>query len=382
VLLQSAPGPRDISILYSPLHGVGATAVVPVLEGAGFRRLRVYGPHEKPDGDFPNVPGHVANPENPAVLTGPIEEAKARGDDLVMASDPDCDRLGAAAPLTRAPGAAWATFTGNQLCALLCEQAIHGRKVRGEARPGDYVVTTIVTSGLVRRIAESHGLSVDDTQLVGFKWICAAVDQHGPERFVFGTEESHGYVAGTHVRDKDAAVAALLMAEQTAALKAAGRSPHELLDDLFVKHGCHVERTINVMLPGATGMGRMKEIMAALRATPPTSFGGLDVVRTRDQAGLQTWTPGATPTGYPGVKSDVVLFDLAGPGAGTLATDGRFPPLGNAVAARPSGTEPKIKFYLFAVAPPGPAADLAATKATLAAQLDAVEKDLRGLLGV
>ena len=382
VLLQSAPGPRDISILYSPLHGVGATAVVPVLEGAGFRRLRVYGPHEKPDGDFPNVPGHVANPENPAVLTGPIEEAKARGDDLVMASDPDCDRLGAAAPLTRAPGAAWATFTGNQLCALLCEQAIHGRKVRGEARPGDYVVTTIVTSGLVRRIAESHGLSVDDTQLVGFKWICAAVDQHGPERFVFGTEESHGYVAGTHVRDKDAAVAALLMAEQTAALKAAGRSPHELLDDLFVKHGCHVERTINVMLPGATGMGRMKEIMAALRATPPTSFGGLDVVRTRDQAGLQTWTPGGTPTGYPGVKSDVVLFDLAGPGAGTLATDGRFPPLGNAVAARPSGTEPKIKFYLFAVAPPGPAADLAATKARLAAQLDAVEKDLRGLLGV
>jgi phosphoglucomutase/phosphomannomutase len=382
VLLQSAPGPRDISILYSPLHGVGATAVVPVLEGAGFRRLRVYGPHEKPDGDFPNVPGHVANPENPAVLTGPIEEAKARGDDLVMASDPDCDRLGAAAPLTRAPGAAWATFTGNQLCALLCEQAIHGRKVRGEARPGDYVVTTIVTSGLVRRIAESHGLSVDDTQLVGFKWICAAVDQHGPERFVFGTEESHGYVAGTHVRDKDAAVAALLMAEQTAALKAAGRSPLELLDDLFVKHGCHVERTINVMLPGATGMGRMKEIMAALRATPPTSFGGLDVVRTRDQAGLQTWTPGGTPTGYPGVKSDVVLFDLAGPGAGTLATDGRFPPLGNAVAARPSGTEPKIKFYLFAVAPPGPAADLAATKATLAAQLDAVEKDLRGLVGV
>jgi len=382
VLLQSAPGPRDISILYSPLHGVGATAVVPVLEGAGFRRLRVYGPHEKPDGDFPNVPGHVANPENPAVLTGPIEEAKARGDDLVMASDPDCDRLGAAAPLTRAPGAAWATFTGNQLCALLCEQAIHGRKVRGEARPGDYVVTTIVTSGLVRRIAESHGLSVDDTQLVGFKWICAAVDQHGPERFVFGTEESHGYVAGTHVRDKDAAVAALLMAEQTAALKAAGRSPHELLDDLFVKHGCHVERTINVMLPGATGMGRMKEIMAALRATPPTSFGGLDVVRTRDQAGLQTWTPGGTPTGYPGVKSDVVLFDLAGPGAGTLATDGRFPPLGNAVAARPSGTEPKIKFYLFAVAPPGPASDLAATKARLAAQLDAVEKDLRVLLGV
>jgi len=382
VLLQSAPGPRDISILYSPLHGVGATAVVPVLAGAGFGRVRLYGPHEKPDGDFPNVPGHVANPENPAVLTGPIEEARARGDDLVLASDPDCDRLGAASPLTLTAGAAWATFSGNQLCALLCEQAIHARRIRGEARPGDYVVTTIVTSGLVRRIAESHGLTVDDTQLVGFKWICSAVDRHGPERFVFGTEESHGYVAGTHVRDKDAAVAALLMAEQTASLKALGRTPHQLLDELFLRHGCHMERTINVMLPGATGMTRMKEIMAALRATPPRSIGGLEVVRTRDQASLQTWTPGRSPTPYAGVTSDVVLFDLAGPARGELLPDGRFQPLGNALAARPSGTEPKIKFYLFAVAPPGSVSGLPTTKAQLTTQLDAVERDLRALLGV
>jgi len=382
VLEQSAPGPRDISILYSPLHGVGATAVMPVLAGAGFNRVRLYGPHEKPDGDFPNVPGHVANPENPAVLTAPIEEARTRGDDLVLASDPDCDRLGAAAPLTPALGASWATFTGNQLCALLCEQAIHARRIRGEARPGDYVVTTIVTSGLVRRIAEAHGLTVDDTQLVGFKWICSAVDKHGPEQFVFGTEESHGYVAGTHVRDKDAAVAALLMAEQTAVLKSRGRTPHQFLDELFVTHGCHVERTINVMLPGASGMTRMKEIMAALRATPPRAFGGLEVVRTRDQASLRTWVPGHSPTPYAGVKSDVVLFDLTGPASGNLLPDGRFPPLSNALAARPSGTEPKIKFYLFAVAPPGSAADLAATKIRLTTQLDAVERDLRALLGV
>ncbi|MFM8735628.1 MAG: phospho-sugar mutase [Pirellulales bacterium] len=382
VLLQSAPGPRDLSVLYTPLHGVGATAVVPVLAAAGFAQLRVYGPHEKPDGDFPNVPGHVANPENAAVLTGPIEEARGRGDDLVLASDPDCDRLGAAAPLTRVVGSAWATFTGNQLCGLLCEQAIAGRKDRGESRPGDYVVTTIVTSGLVRRIAEHHGLVADDTQLVGFKWICSAIDRHGPERFVFGCEESHGYLAGTHVRDKDAAVAALLMSEQAAALKAAGRTPHEKLDDLFLAHGGHAERQINVMLPGASGMGRMKEIMAALRATPPRSFGGLDVVRTRDQASLQTWTPGGSPAAYPGVKSDVVLFDLAGPGAGTLLPDGRFPPLSNAVAARPSGTEPKIKFYLFTHEPQASPANLSAAKARLAARLDAIEADLRALVGV
>ena len=383
VLRQATNGPRGISILYTPLHGVGATAVVPVLRGAGFGRLRIHADHEAPDGDFPNVPGHVANPENPVVLTAVITEARARGDDLVLASDPDCDRLGAAAPLTRSSGAAWSTLTGNQLCALLCEQAIAGRDSRGESRPGDFVVTTLVTSGLVRRIAESRGLVVDDTQLVGFKWICSAIDRHGPERFVFGTEESHGYLAGTHVRDKDAAVAALLMAELTARLLAAGRTPHERLSELFGEHGCHQERQINVMLPGASGMERMREIMSALRATPPASFGGLEVVRTRDQAGLLTWTPGGPPQAYAGEPSDLVIFDLAGlPGAGGLLPGGRFPPLGNAVAARPSGTEPKIKFYLFAVAPPAPAADLAATTRLLQERLDGMERDLRALAGV
>jgi phosphoglucomutase/phosphomannomutase len=382
VLEQSAPGPREISILYSPLHGVGATAVVPVLEGAGFKRLRVFGPHEAPDGDFPNVPGHVANPEVPAVLEAVIAEARQRGDDLVLASDPDCDRLGAAAPLSRAPGSAWNTLTGNQLGVLLSAQAIAGRRARGESKPGDYVVTTLVTSGLVRRVAEAHGLTVDDTQLVGFKWICSAIDRHGPENFVFGTEESHGYLAGTHVRDKDAAVAALLMAEQTAALAAAGRTPHELLDELYATFGCHQERTVNVMLPGASGMDRMKEIMATLRTKPPAACGGLDVVRTRDQATLTTWTPAGAPEPYEGVPSDLVIFDLAGlPGAGTRA-GGRFPPLGNAVAARPSGTEPKIKFYLFTAAEPCSAAELPAVKAALTKRLDAMEADLRGLVGV
>ena len=383
VLAQSAPGPRDLSILYTPLHGVGASAVVPVLHGAGFERLRVYGPHEKPDGDFPNVPGHVANPENPAVLTGPIAEATARGDDLVLASAPDCDRLGAAAPLTQQPGSAWATLSGNQLSALLCEQAIAGRKARGQGRPGDFVVTTLVTSGLVRRVAEAHGLKVDDTELVGFKWICSAIDRLGPEHFVFGTEESHGYLAGTHVRDKDASVAALLMAEQTAALAAAGRTPHEKLDELFLRHGCHQERQISIMLPGASGMDRMQEIMATLRARPPAALGGLDVVRTRDQASLTSWTPGSPPTAYEGVKSDLVIFDLAGlEGAGALQADGRFPPLANAVAARPSGTEPKIKFYLFTAAALAAARELGATKQALTARLDALERDLRALVGV
>jgi phosphoglucomutase/phosphomannomutase len=381
VLAQSSPGPRGVSILYTPLHGVGASAVVPVLRGAGFERLRLYGPQEEPDGDFPNVPGHVANPENPAVLGGPIEEARQRGDDLVLASDPDCDRLGAAAPLSRAAGAAWRTFTGNQLAALLCVQAIAGREARSGLEAGDFVVTTLVTTGLVRRVAEARGLTVDDTLLVGFKWIGQAIDQHGPDCFVFGAEESHGYLAGTHVRDKDAAVAALLMAEQAAGLASQGRTPHDLLDELHLRHGCHAERQVSIMLPGASGMDRMREIMAALRTAAPSSFGGLEVVRTRDQASLTTWRPGGVPESYAGVSSDLVIFDLAGLSEAGSGGPGRFPPLGNAVAARPSGTEPKIKFYLFAVAPPGSAADLAATRSGLEDRLDAIERDLRKVVG-
>ena len=383
VLKQASPGPRDISILYTPLHGVGATAVVPVLAGAGFEQLRLFGPQAEPSGDFPNVPGHVANPENPAVLSGAIAEAQQRGDDLVLASDPDADRLGAAAPLTRQPGAEWQTFTGNQLCGLLCQQALTGRRQRGANRPDDYVVTTLVTTGLVRRIAEAHGLRCDDTQLVGFKWICSSIDRLGPEGFVFGCEESHGYLAGTHVRDKDASVAALLMAELTASLKAEGRSPHEELDELFCRFGCHQERQVSVMLPGASGMDRMKEIMATLRAEPPAAFGGLDVVRTRDQASLTTWTPGGERQPYDGVAGDLVIFDLAGlEGAGKRLPDGRFPPLANAVAARPSGTEPKIKFYLFTVAAPCSCEELPAIKQSLTARLDSLERDLRQLAGV
>jgi phosphoglucomutase/phosphomannomutase len=381
VLQQASPGSRDISILYTPLHGVGATAVVPVLQQAGFRQLRLYGPQETPDGDFPNVPGNVSNPENPDVLSGAMLEADAQGDDLVLASDPDCDRLGAAAPLTIHAGSEWKTFSGNHLSALLCQQAITGRRARGHQQSNDYVVTTLVTTGLVRRIAESFGLECDDTQLVGFKWICSVIDKKGPESFVFGTEESHGYLSGTHVRDKDAAVAALLMCELTATLKLSGRTPHELLDELFCTFGCHLERQISVMLPGATGMDRMKEIMSTLRTHPPQALGGLEVVRIRDQSHLMTTGPDGVQEDYDGVRGDLVIFDLAGmEGAGQRLPDGRFPPLSNAVAARPSGTEPKIKFYLFAVGAPCAPEELSGIKIMLNQRLDALEKDLRSIV--
>jgi phosphoglucomutase/phosphomannomutase len=385
VLRQASPGPRDLSILYTPLHGVGATAVVPVLRGAGFARLALYGPQESPDGDFPNVPGHVANPENPAVLAGAIAEAAERGDDLVLASDPDCDRLGAAAPLSLA-GGEWRSFTGNQLAALLCDHVLASRLRTTGLRPTDRVVTTMVTTGLVRRIAESAGVFAIDTLQVGFKWIGKTIDEIGPENFLYGCEESHGYLAGTHVRDKDASVAALLFAELAAVQRAAGRSLHEHLDTLLCRHGCHAERQVSVTLPGAAGMERMREIMAMLRTAAPSAIGGLRVRRVRDLESLSFTEPGRPPQPFAGTAGDVVIFDLEGlPGlpaasAADLAA-GRFEPLSNAVAARPSGTEPKIKFYLFAVAPPCEAAELPAAKRLLADRLDALEADLRTLTG-
>jgi phosphoglucomutase/phosphomannomutase len=388
VLQQSTAGPRDVSILYTPLHGVGASAVVPVLEGAGFKKLRLYGPQEMPDGDFPNVPGHVANPENPAVLEGAIAEAKARGDDLVMASDPDCDRLGAAAPLTAAAGSGWQTFTGNQIAALLVDWVLSSRKRLGTLSGADHVITTLVTTGLVRRIAEASLATTIDTLQVGFKWIGQAIDQTGPEHFVFGCEESHGYLAGTHVRDKDASVASLLLAELTASLKAQGKTLHEQLDAIFCTHGCHLERQVAITLPGAAGMDRMREIMATLRSQPPAALGGLPVARVRDYGSLSTSTPGAAAAPFAGAKGDLVMFDLADPAAppaSLAAADvaaGRFPALANCVAARPSGTEPKIKFYLFAAAAPCSHTQLTATKAALTQRLDLLERDLRALAGV
>ena len=383
VLKQSTPGSRDVSILYTPLHGVGASAVVPVLSGAGFGRLRLYGPQETPDGDFPNVPGHVANPENPAVLAGAIEEAQAAGDDLVLASDPDCDRLGAAAPLTLADSSPWDTFTGNQIGALLADWTLATRAKTGRAAPTDRLITTIVTSGLVRRIAERHGIRAIDDLLVGFKWIGQRIDAIGPKHFAFGCEESHGYLAGTHVRDKDAAVAALLLSEMTAALKAERRSLHEHLDDLFAEHGCHLERQVSVALPGAAGMDRMKEIMAGLRSNPPATIAGLPVCRTRDYASLTATQSTGETDAIDGTAGDVMIFDLGESPADWQASEpNQFPPLANAVAARPSGTEPKIKFYLFTAAPPCPVAEVPAAKQSLTERLDTMERELRALVGV
>ncbi len=368
VAAQVLPGPRKVKVLYSPLHGVGSTAVLPVLAKAGFETVDQYGPHAEPSGDFPNVPGHVANPENAAVFLEPIKYAQAHGYDLILATDPDCDRLGCAAPQTQDTSGPWQVLTGNQIGALLTEYILAARKQAGTLSRDHYVVKTLVTTELIRRIADSYQVKTVGDLLVGFKYIGGVMDDLGTEEFLLGTEESHGYLVGDYARDKDGSVAALLLTALAARCQAEKKTLGEQLDALFWQYGCHAERTVSVTMPGSEGMSRMQEVMASCRTKPPLALGGMQVAKVRDYQSQTLTVVGRTPEPLAGPKGDLVIFDLAEEG--------------NSVAVRPSGTEPKIKFYTFAFEPAEQLANLEDAKDQLNQRLDALEKDLKAFAGV
>ncbi|MBS0207943.1 MAG: phospho-sugar mutase [Planctomycetes bacterium] len=363
VLAQSVPGPRDVRIIYSPMHGVGAASVLPVLAAAGFKDVELFAPHATPDGDFPNVPGHVSNPENPATFETMIVRAQEADADLVMSTDPDADRLGGAARANkRGP---WQVFTGNQIGALLADFVLDARRRQGGLSREHYIVQTLVTTQLTRRIADSYGVKTVGDLLVGFKYIAGAIDEHGPARFVFGAEESHGYQAGQYARDKDATVAALLLAELAAAVKAQGKTLWEKLDALYWQHGCHVETQLSKTLPGSEGMAKMRALMQQLRTAPPRTLAGHRVAWVRDYGTLLQGPPGQVSEPLVGPRGDLVMLDLEQEG--------------NYVAVRPSGTEPKVKFYLFAYEPAEMLADLDDTKRQLTERLEQIGQELVAL---
>ena len=357
-------GPRDAKILYSPLHGVGAEAVMPLLAKDGFNEVEIYGPHEEKSGDFPNVPGHVSNPENKAVFEAPIEYARASMCDVILATDPDCDRLGVAAPTSLDASMDWKTLDGNQIGAVLTDYVLKKRSDAGTLTPEHYVIKTLVTTELTRRICDDHGVRCVGDLLVGFKHIAAAMDREGPDKFVFGTEESHGYLTGQYARDKDGAVACMLMSELIAELKTKNRSLHDYLADLHRKHGYHKERLINLFMEGSEGMAAMQRLMAAFRATPPKRLAGIDVANVRDYLNATT-TDAKTGTTSPlsGPEGNLIIMDLDEEG--------------NYVAARPSGTEPKIKLYVFTRLSADESQDLAAAETKLNDRIDALDKDMR-----
>ncbi len=357
VLSESVGHARDLSIVYTPLHGVGVTSVAAVLETAGFSDVHVLESQRTPDGDFSTVPGHVANPEYPKTLDAAIVEAKRRGADLVLASDPDADRIGVGIPATGDLAGEWTTLDGNQIGVLLSAFVMKETEYHGRLRPDHYLVTTLVSSPMARALAHRQGVRVEDDLLVGFKWIASRIDEAGPAGFLFAFEESHGYLKGTDVRDKDAGVAALLFAELAATVKDRKQTLLEYLDDLFIDVGHHGERLVNKTFEGREGLDKIKALMEAFRNDPPREMGGLALAEVCDYCEHEV-----RPLGRSGDKrplprptGDLLIFHAERPGC-------RF-------AVRPSGTEPKIKFYLFA-----------RTEVDGPDQLPAAKEETRGLL--
>ncbi len=362
-LKHSFDGPRDLKVIYSPLHGVGEANVKTLLEAVGFKSLEIYEPHREPNGDFPNVPGHVSNPENVKIFDAIIEHAQSNGSDLIMATDPDCDRLGAAAPVTTDTSGPWATFNGNQLGVLLADFVMEKRRAAGNLDPDNFVVTTLVTTLMIKRACDDYGIKCHYENLVGFKWICSVVDREGPDEFIFGTEESHGYLVGKYCRDKDGAVACMLMSQLAAEVKAKGKSLHEHMDDLYRKYGLHAERLINIQMEGSDGMKRMERLMKKFRSDPPKSIGGLEIKCVRDFDSLKRNFPDGKSDSFEGPVGNLLIFDTTEEG--------------NYVAARPSGTEPKVKFYMFGYLPKEEIGDLESDKLNLQKRLDAYAADMQ-----
>lgn len=352
VLEQSQETPEEsaepIRVLYTPLCGTGLECVSQVLGRIGIPYLDVVPGQDQPDGDFPTC--EYPNPEERAALQAGIDKCRSWKEmgkpfDLLLATDPDADRVGVACE----DGDDYTLVTGNEMGILLMDYLAGRRAARGEDLSRLVAVTTIVSSAMCDDVAAHYGFELRRT-LTGFKYIGEQIGRleaaGEADRFMFGFEESYGYLAGTHVRDKDAVVASMLIVQMARHYRKQGMTLVQAMRALYDKFGWQTNRTISLAYPGADGAQRMADIMAGLRAQPPAQVADRDVAEVVDYAeGV-----GDLP------KANVVEFRLAG---------------GGKLIVRPSGTEPKIKAYLFAKAPDQTGAD---------AMLDALEQSARELL--
>ncbi|MEX0700534.1 MAG: phospho-sugar mutase [Planctomycetales bacterium] len=329
---------RDVRAIFSPLHGAGETSVFRVLREAGFDGIEMFEPHRAPDGNFPNVPDRLPNPERTEVFTPMLDTARDREADLVLASDPDADRLGV---MARVSDGSYVHLTGNRVGALVVDYVLRKRHAAGTLSPEHYVIETLVTTPLIAAIARAHGVRAIDDLLVGFKYIGRTIDEEGPQKFVFGAEESLGYLAGNYARDKDAAIAALYLCELTAELRREGKTVLDRLDELYAAHGYFAEGQRSEVCTGSRGKEQIDELMRACRERPPSELGGVKLARARDYGRNEIRAlPDNRPAGrLDGPTGDLLFLESA-------EEEGRR----FSLAARPSGTEPKIKFYFFAEA--------------------------------
>lgn len=319
----------DINIVYTPLHGTGAVSVIPALHAAGFRQVHIVDSQRVPDGNFPTV--HSPNPEEGAALSAAIDLAKEVGAQLVLGTDPDSDRVGIAVPDdTQSSG--WRLLNGNETGALLVNYVVTGRKKAGQLNPSfDFIAKTIVTTDLMAEIGRSEGMVVHET-LTGFKWIAAIIrEQQGKGRFVVGGEESYGYMIGDSVRDKDAVAACTMICEMAHVAAQSGKTLLNQLREIHEQHGAFKEALVSQTKHGREGKQAIVDQMESLRTQPPKEIGGEIITELRDYRSQSTrhlLTSETHPIALP--SSNVIQIVTADQ---------------SIVTARPSGTEPKIKFY-------------------------------------
>ena len=354
--VQAPAGGSDLKVVYTPLNGAGLECVSKILERIGVTDVTVVPEQAQPDGDFPTCP--YPNPEIRAALQKGLDLCDEVHPDLLLATDPDADRTGIAVP----HAGEYVLLSGNEVGVLLSDWLAKRAAARGEDVSDKLVVTTIVSSAMLDALARKHGFELRRT-LTGFKYIgeqIARLEAAGEQgRFLFGFEESYGYLSGTYVRDKDAVVASMLICEMARDYKSRGMDLVDAVSALYEELGCYRNRTISLSYPGAEGAEQMRAIMAGLRAAHPASVAGLAVEGVVDYAqGAAMPRIGGDPLDkqtLPG--ANVFEFDLAGE---------------NKLIIRPSGTEPKIKAYVFA---------RGATDAEALALVDKLDAAAREILG-
>ena len=332
-----------LKLVYTPLNGTGLIPVTKVLNKVGVTDITVVPEQRDPDGDFPTCP--YPNPEIREAMQKGIDLCQEVKPDLLLATDPDADRVGVAC----ADGDDYTLLTGNEMGVLLLDYICKMRAERGEDLSRKVAVTTIVSSAMVDALAEEYGFELRRC-LTGFKYIGDIItglsDAGEVDRFIFGFEESYGYLSGDHVRDKDAVNASMLICQMAQYYKLQGLNLVQAMRALYEKYGYYHNKTVSLSYPGADGAAKMAGIMKALRAEAPSEIAGAKVEAVVDYATCVNGLP----------KADVIEFDLEG---------------GNKAIVRPSGTEPKIKLYIFAKGEDAAAAD---------ALIDAIEEDGRKLL--
>lgn len=349
----------DLKIVFSPIHGTGGVLVPPALKMFGFNNVTVVEEQSEPDGNFPTVV--YPNPEEHEALTLALNKAKEIDADLVMATDPDADRVGIAVKNDQGD---FVLLNGNQTGTLLIHYMLTAWEKAGKLTEKEYITKTIVTSYLIDKIAASKNVECFNT-LTGFKYIGEIMTKfEGQRQFIAGGEESYGYLVGEHARDKDAVVSCTMIAEMTAYYKDKGSSLYDALIDLYLEYGIYKEKLIAITKKGKSGAEEIKALMEALRTTPPQTLGGGKVVTVKDYLSSESTDIAS------GEKTNIDL-----PSSNVLQF---FTADGSIISARPSGTEPKIKFYCSVNDELADRASFKAKEKSLDEKIDRIMSDLVG----